>query len=827
MAEWNPEVQDTGPVQYNRTTSEGPGVDKSMGTLFSGIGDALGSAVASGDNFVKNTITDAVNYSSNSVGTELGTNSQSYPVDIPASQAAMGTLTAAKNQGKISEEYYWQRMSNTMKGLRARFPGYEQDVDQAFQKVTGQNPANAFRDQLWNNINTAGNYLASQQLQDARFVQEHMKYLPPSQQDPNNVQGGVNGQKAMIYKAQSDEYQAQHIDEMSKFNKNMASDNYNTRVNQIAGSAIDYINKSLGTNSDSFTGIMQRFSQGGAISPENKNMLNQSLDGAIANITQKMTVLAAQPGYNQLPATEVSAAREKALDGLNQLKTMVNAGQYDQAAQLSASLNFQSDQRTQAAVQQFPVLGAVNAVTKLGGPEAGATLYNNWILKGDNANQMMDWGSKNFVGNIGAAAATGQMSMGDIAKATISNPGVTDPKQRAQLVLGSLSAFRTFAAGDFGQNPQQVRDFVTKVYGEDVSDNTLWRAVANPDKITMYTTMFDPQITGKILKTGDPNLIQQYQNSAMSYARSIPSIIEGAGTTAQQVPFQDILQVKFNPGTSRLEVGVAPGRSGFQGALDNNYIGSTLKPAIADLNRVIGVMAPMWKAEGIDPQVGAQKLVQNLGGSLKSNQGGFFNWMSQQITGPSDKPIVKGGRPVQASTVPDQISTPGDESMIPELGTGDFDLSQFRSEPTESDNRGQDLPAGMRNNNPGNIKYNNISSKWAGAVGPSSNTDQGDHQVVFQSEGAGIRAAYNLLQRKYMGGKITPDQIIAGENGWTKGNHQAAINVARTMGIHPDEDIDFSSPGRAASFMRALFIQEQGKSGEKYTEDKIKSALGQ
>jgi hypothetical protein len=130
------------------------------------------------------------------------------------------------------------------------------------------------------------------------------------------------------------------------------------------------------------------------------------------------------------------------------------------------------------------------------------------------------------------------------------------------------------------------------------------------------------------------------------------------------------------------------------------------------------------------------------------------------------------------------------------------------------------LQAGMRNNNPGNIKY-------IGQAGtrPSVNTDQGDPQAVFASPEAGMAAMASLLRRKYTGGKRTANQIIAGEGGWTPGNVQAAANVAATAGISPDDDIMFSDPAAAARFMRALVRQEHGPASDAYTDAMITAAI--
>jgi hypothetical protein len=136
------------------------------------------------------------------------------------------------------------------------------------------------------------------------------------------------------------------------------------------------------------------------------------------------------------------------------------------------------------------------------------------------------------------------------------------------------------------------------------------------------------------------------------------------------------------------------------------------------------------------------------------------------------------------------------------------------------------LPAGMRNNNIGNIKYSNWSSKLPGAVGPSQNRDQGDPQVVFNSPEAGVAATARLALNKYTGGMTNLNSIIAGEKGWTPGNTAAAANIAKTMGIKPDENLNLSDPAQMTRFVRALATQEHGADSSKYTDATINAGIG-
>jgi hypothetical protein len=133
-------------------------------------------------------------------------------------------------------------------------------------------------------------------------------------------------------------------------------------------------------------------------------------------------------------------------------------------------------------------------------------------------------------------------------------------------------------------------------------------------------------------------------------------------------------------------------------------------------------------------------------------------------------------------------------------------------------------PMGMGNNNPLNMKYRE-GLPYADVVGPSKNTDQGDPQFVFKTPQAGWNAAYQLINKKYTSGMLTPNQLIAGQGGWTPGNLQAAANVAKTMGIGPDDDIRFTNPAQAKSFMKALVTQEQGQAGQAYPDAMIERAI--
>jgi len=135
---------------------------------------------------------------------------------------------------------------------------------------------------------------------------------------------------------------------------------------------------------------------------------------------------------------------------------------------------------------------------------------------------------------------------------------------------------------------------------------------------------------------------------------------------------------------------------------------------------------------------------------------------------------------------------------------------------------GQDvnkLPAGMRNNNPGNLKYSGSEfqkANYPGIMGPSKNLDQGTPQIVFSSPEAGMTAAVRLAKIKFDGGLNTVKSIITAQNGWTPGFDAAAENIAGLMGVKSTDKINLNEPATMRKFMRALITQEHGDASRLY-----------
>jgi hypothetical protein len=112
-----------------------------------------------------------------------------------------------------------------------------------------------------------------------------------------------------------------------------------------------------------------------------------------------------------------------------------------------------------------------------------------------------------------------------------------------------------------------------------------------------------------------------------------------------------------------------------------------------------------------------------------------------------------------------------------------------------------DLPRGIRNNNPGNIK---MGDSWQGSAG-----DDGTF-IIFADMSWGTRALATALTNMQKRGVNTIQDIISTWAPASENNTNAYVNaVSKDMGIPPSEVLSMDQD-TLASLMRAIINHENG-----------------
>lgn len=129
----------------------------------------------------------------------------------------------------------------------------------------------------------------------------------------------------------------------------------------------------------------------------------------------------------------------------------------------------------------------------------------------------------------------------------------------------------------------------------------------------------------------------------------------------------------------------------------------------------------------------------------------------------------------------------------------------------------ENLPRGIRNNNPLNIRYN-AANDWQGQTG----TD-GEY-AIFSHSKYGIRAAAKLLNKYYQGyGLTTINEIV---NRWAptiENNTQSYVNaVANKLNVNANEPLLW--PTYANALIKAMIHHENGI--QPYTDSQVNEGIG-
>jgi hypothetical protein len=176
--------------------SEAQGMaDKGFGDLFAGIvgiGDFLGKA---GVQMVRKDIEDKVYEVADSerqlytkrleelkaggpvkdimAGGGEDENGNPLPSELTNLPDQLNVLASARDGGKISSTDYQARLLAAAKDLRARYPGFKNEIDQEFAKVTGHNPANAYITGLVSDINRMNSSVNSDRNKLITYIQNN------------------------------------------------------------------------------------------------------------------------------------------------------------------------------------------------------------------------------------------------------------------------------------------------------------------------------------------------------------------------------------------------------------------------------------------------------------------------------------------------------------------------------------------------------------------------------------------------------------------------------------------------------------------------------
>jgi hypothetical protein len=656
LSEFNPQVQDNSGQNFDRY-SRGGGADRSLGTLFSGIGDAISGGVSTADNYIKNRIEDQARYGldqlnegttaalqdtagqtsalANGASPVQSQGGVATPGPIKSASQSLQTLAMAREQGKITDEFYYQQLNSQLKDLRSRYPGYEKDVDQIVQQVTGVKPANAYRQALQARIQADAQVMQSSQNKWEDYTKSNAGYIqmafPDYFSNPDKYAGRQTEIQAGVAKIKGDEQSWDYQVKANTNNQTVLQQKLGDRLSQVGQSLLSGTTKAAGLDLPNFVQSLTNAGKGPGLSPDQLSAMTGQYDQFKFNARSLLMAEANRPELGMISPTQKQQYVDSAMAPIEAIGTMLQNKQYDQAARLAAQNTAMQDQGLADLYKTNPLVPAAVGISKVA-PEVGQYVMQQVI-------QNMG-GVQNFIKSTAVAdqvegVVSGGDTLSDVNGRAISSKNLSQG-QKNQIVSATVnSSLNTIREGK--ATPDQVNQFVQNNYN---TQKDIFKQVTGdqPDSgqsqyLKLYTKMFDPKITDQVVKSGDQKLINQYFDYAVDKFRSIPEIRAAQNTVTQNINYSDFMRAYYDESKNKIVIEADQGKIDNMGGREGGgtsriMLQQTVKAASA-LNQALSVMSPIIEGSGQNEAQTVTDLIGTLG--QEGSQKGFLGWLKDSL----------------------------------------------------------------------------------------------------------------------------------------------------------------------------------------------------
>lgn len=691
MAEFNPDTRlSETQVQDQSGASRGTGPNQAFEALFSGIGDAITGIAKTGDNFIQNKIEDEARYGYESTNDEFGLSASTVPAEITRSNEGLQKLAQAHMQGGVTNEYYTLRLASTLKGLRARYPGYEREVDQIVQRVTGMNPANAFRDALLSNINQQQQALASSQGKWESWAgqKENSEVLGILYPDfwTNQEKYSSPDQQAAI-RANVSQYQgrtrlAEDTVKLQNADKTVARPQLGQLFSTITNGYIVGGANAVGVDTPNVQNMITRALADGTVDQNEK----EGILGMLAQVKAKAVVdmrnrAASSDWSNNFTSQEINEEVANSIKPIEEMEQLVSSDNVSAAVRIAERNKAVTDQATADIYKKFPELGVASALKNISMPAADE-LTNQVIEKNGGG---MSFINKTLAKDTLDAVTTGNMPI-DQALDAVATAGGKSAKEKESVLATVVDGATTYLTDP--KTPNDVKkNTVKNVYSTNL--DKLWASVddstnasGSSQRFRLYNKMFNPAITKSIKEMNDPEALRQYTAAAVDKFQQIPEFRRSAQTLNEDLPYAKYARVHYDTERNRLVVEVnreALGNTGFFTRSDQGQLAKNLTRTVDGVNQALSIMSPIIEANGADEAEGVSTLFRDLNLDLNAGKKtGFFGFLNDVLEGNLDpdngvaKPgskLYEAGKARQAER--QKATDPEQTGRFIELGTGE------------------------------------------------------------------------------------------------------------------------------------------------------------
>jgi muramidase (phage lysozyme) len=452
--------------------------DMSGAALFEGLANVVGAVAQGTDQIIQNRIQkDVWSMFDQEVGVQ-GVDSKVEEVtgfggppvqDAPVPQSILGQgksfarLQQAYEEGRISDSYYYARLEAGVRQLRAKYPGYREQIDNMVSSVTGVQPANALRRSLLSEIQQAESAAQSASSKYETFVNQNMQFAGPWAQDFAQGRLPPEGEfRAYVAQRKTEvedisrqktliEFGNLTEDQRARTAGRVFTQEANAAIQGMIDAVWGKVQKAQAPDSEPTAAEREQLRQSVAQLRATAEMtLDQILNTPIGETGETYATILGQD--------EVRKIREQQL---NRVQVLSDALTNDQFGLLNLDRNVSrniQDENVRRYLNQFPVFQMHQALREIGGGE----LLNNLML--NNPQFLSDTVaavSAITAGRIALGQTTMSQAVKELAEAGISDPAtmrgvlqqgiqvISDPKSNDTIVANTIR-------GIFGPDGRQL-----------------------------------------------------------------------------------------------------------------------------------------------------------------------------------------------------------------------------------------------------------------------------------------------------------------------------------------------------------------------------------
>lgn len=683
MVAFNPDIGDLPSAGMPDQTgaSRGSIPDQSFEAMFKGIGSTIEGATKLADNTVQQFISHDTR---TAYEAEMKPVTDSVPVEMKNGIASLESLQAALEQGKISDVYFYGQLTAMSKGLRAKYPGYEDYVDQSIQSITGVRPANAFRDavlaeQASNEAtlrNEENKWDTWEKQNEAVILQLFPDYFnDPSKYSRESIRQGVASKKSELAQIDQINSETTMLLNQGRLTDEQAKENATVGLNQTVNTFMTGTANAMGFNGsdamkqiarmqtegytdEEYAGLMAQMNQvEGALRYQMSQYLNNPLDPS--NPESSFAVILGNEG------TAANTLIENAMAPFNAIKQMIVNKEFGLASYYTnLNANMQSKDFN-SILNASPELRIANGLSQI-----SPDLAQLFITEGGRQEGIFS----QMVPELVARQAIGVDTFEEQVERIIKSTSDANSKSSGINTLIDTS-LTSIVSGQLA--PDQLANAVNGIYGYDDNRSTIFENVNPNDRNRLFTRMYSPEVTQAIVKSGDRKSLMTYYESALENINGIPEFRRAAGTIESMQNWSDKLQLSVNPSTGQIvlnasEMEKAMPEFGAGSAMTRQKI-KTLQEGIDSLNNVFSTISPMLDGlevdEAMKPSLYGEVLKQLNVDLEDGKKDGFFEWVGKTL-----------------STINTSLNTiDPDKGLAAQMGPETFDFSNLPESPSDLD----------------------------------------------------------------------------------------------------------------------------------------------